>query len=148
MARSCPMERRDQVRGSTGQLPPAKLFLVVLGILFREMLPFFRQVIQGEDSRDRADRHAGTAVDAFHGIDVEHRDIGIIRLVLARMNAINGTHIHACRIFGVDAWFRNNVRHSGILRFFSLMGLPSASNISWPDSHCDDLSRAWKPPFW
>ena len=42
----------------------------VLRIHFREMSPLLRQIIQREDGRNRADRHAGTAIDALDWVDV------------------------------------------------------------------------------
>ena len=50
-----------------------QLFLVVLRVDFCKALPLFRQVIQGEDGGNGADRDARAAVNALDGIDVEHR---------------------------------------------------------------------------
>src|SRR5580658_2641667 len=45
-------------------------------------LPFLREVFQSENGSDRADRDAGTAVDAFGGIDIELRHLFMFRLIL------------------------------------------------------------------
>ena len=80
-------------------------------IFLRELAPLFRKIVEREDRGDRTYRNAGAAVDAFDGVDVEHLGIGELRLILFRMNAIDGAGVHARRIFGTDARFRNDVCH-------------------------------------
>jgi len=38
--------------------------------------PLFGQIVEREDRRDGAYRNAGSAVDAFHRIDVDQRHLG------------------------------------------------------------------------
>src|SRR6266849_2406626 len=52
-------------RSSQPDLPP-EVLRVPLSVLF----PLFREVVEREDGRDRTYRHAGAAVNAFHGIDI------------------------------------------------------------------------------
>src|SRR5581483_6333790 len=40
------------------------------GVLLGVVSPLLRQIVQSEDRRNRAHRHAGAAIDAFHRIDV------------------------------------------------------------------------------
>jgi hypothetical protein len=68
-------------------------------VQFREVLPFLRQVVESENRRHRADGHAGTTVDALHGIDVELlnlvecRTTVVVGRVLLRVNAVNGPQL-------------------------------------------------------
>jgi len=50
-----------------------------------------------------------SAVDAFFRIDVAHRGFGEIRLVLLRMNSIDGAYIHTSRVFRIDIGCGNDV---------------------------------------
>jgi hypothetical protein len=58
------------------------------------MLPLFGQVVHRKNRGDREDRHAGSAIDALYGIDVELRDIIeartaiVVGSVLLRVDAI------------------------------------------------------------
>src|ERR1700688_2593646 len=48
------------------------LFLVVpIGVSGGEAVPLLRQILEGEDRGDRADRNASPAVDAFGRVDIE-----------------------------------------------------------------------------
>src|SRR3954470_8185660 len=73
----------------------------------RERLPLLRQRVLGEDRLYGALRLARTAVDAFLRIDDEQA----LRLV----NAVDGADVHARAILDVDARFRDDVRHGGLL---------------------------------
>src|SRR6266704_5939738 len=116
-------------RLSPGFLPP--LLCLVLGELlgrelagldvafvqFRILLPLLRQVVQGEDRGDRADRYAGAAIDAFHGINVELRNAVerwpsvVVGRILLGVDAIYGTGVDAGGVFGTDAGFGNDKGH-------------------------------------
>jgi len=67
----------------------------VIGVLFGEVGPFFGQIIQRKNSRDRAHRHAGSAVDTLYRVDVEHLRIGEPALILFRMDTVNGAGVDA-----------------------------------------------------
>src|SRR6266853_751314 len=87
-------------------LPP-EVLRIPLGVLF----PLFRKVVEGEDGRDRTHRNAGAAVDALHGIDIQHLLGPELLRVLLGMNAIHRTGVNAGSIFGSDAGLGNHVGH-------------------------------------
>src|SRR3954463_4975978 len=95
---------------------PAGLLTEVAGVHLDEALPLLGYFIEREDGFDRAGRHAGAAVDALVRMDVQLRDGGKFRFVLAWVNAIDWTHIHAGGVLGADAGFRDDVGHSFSLR--------------------------------
>src|SRR5208282_1526554 len=97
-----------------GPEPIAALPSEILRVLRGELVPLLRQIVEREDSRYRAHRHAGTAVDALHRIDVEQRHRSILGIILLGMNAIHRTRIHARRVFGVDARLCDHVCHKGV----------------------------------
>src|SRR5690349_1726884 len=61
------------MRGASGICDLAFFCHVPVGIDLCEALPLFWKVFDGEDCRYRADWDAGTAVNAFIGIDVKLR---------------------------------------------------------------------------
>src|SRR5439155_9393771 len=71
-------------RGDRAHLP-----FVVLRIHVCEIRPLFRQVIQREDGRDRADRYACPAIDALYRIDVQLIRALEIRFVFLGVDAIH-----------------------------------------------------------
>src|SRR5208337_2230141 len=77
------------------------------GVLF----PLFRQIVEREDGRNRAHRHAGAAVDAFYGIDIQHLLGRELVGVLLGMNAIHGTGVNTGGGFGSDTGLGNYVGH-------------------------------------
>src|SRR5437588_40145 len=83
----------------------------ILRIARGEGVPLLRQVVEGEDGRDRAYRHAGAAIDALHRIDVEHFFLGKTRAVLFRMDAVHRAGIDTRGVFGVDAGFGDYIGH-------------------------------------
>jgi hypothetical protein len=88
------------------------LLFVKRGVNGSKFGPLFREVFESEDRGYRANWHACAAVDTFDGIDVEHR-FGFVRgLVFARMDTVNGAHIHTGSILGVYTGFGNHVSHS------------------------------------
>src|SRR5580658_1054705 len=93
-------------RELTTALSP-EVLRVPLGVLF----PLFRQIVEREDGRDRTHGHAGAAVDAFHGIDIQHLFRRILVGVLLGMNAIHRTGVHTSGVFGSDAGLSNHVGH-------------------------------------
>src|SRR5690348_13454295 len=73
------------------QLLPAK----ILGVLFRVFFPFFRQIVQRENSRDRANRYARATIDALDRVNEQHFRTLKLRFVLFGMDAIHRACIHA-----------------------------------------------------
>src|SRR5260370_10001179 len=108
---------RAAVTGSFLSLRPPFLLLrsVEVCVDRRVATPLFGQVFQSEDGSDRADRDAGATVDAFRGIDIELRNLFVLRLILAGMDAINGTHVHAASVFCSDPGLSDYVSHSNVL---------------------------------
>src|SRR6266446_5882565 len=83
----------------------------VLRIPLRVLFPLFRQIVEREDGRDRAHGHAGAAVDALHGIDIQHLLGCELVGVLLGMNAIHRTGVNTGGVFGSDAGLGNYVGH-------------------------------------
>ena len=106
---ACPSDTRQIFAEDELALPP-----VVLGVAFSEGVPFFRQIIERENGRNRADRNASAAIDALHRIDVQQLLSRVGGLIFLRMNAIDRTRIHTCRVFGADARLSNHVGHKGV----------------------------------
>jgi hypothetical protein len=79
-------------------------------------VPLFREIFEGEDRRDRADRDARAAINALRRIDVKLVDLFVLGLVFARVDAIDGTDIHASGVFCADAGLSDYVRHSNLLK--------------------------------
>ena len=81
----------------------------------RKLLPLLGQIVERENCRHRAHRDASSAVDAFHGINVElrhsveSRATVIIACVLLRVDAIYRTSVNAGGVFGSDAGFGDNI---------------------------------------
>ena len=74
----------------------------------REALPLLRQILQRKNRRHRADRNAGTAVDALHGADIQLRFGLEFGFVLPRVDAIDGTNVRRRRC----PWFLCRVQRS------------------------------------
>src|SRR5436190_12801243 len=75
------------------------------------VLPLFRNIVLRKDGRHRTRRLASPAVNAFFGMNVEHRGGLELRLVLLWVDAVHRTCVHARRILGADAGFANDVCH-------------------------------------
>lgn len=87
------------------RLVPGVLFwrelarLHVAFVYFGVVFPLLGQIVEGEDRRDGANWHAGTTVDALHGIDVklwnfvEARTAIIVGRVLLGVNAMQSTRV-------------------------------------------------------
>src|SRR5579883_322215 len=88
---------------------------VIGGILFGVLLPLLRQVIQRENSRNRAHRHTSAAIDALYRIDIQHLRGRMRRLILLGMNAVHRARIHTRRVLGPDARFCNDISHKLVL---------------------------------
>jgi hypothetical protein len=94
---------RADLGGASGRGEAGDLIGEELRIDRRELLPFCRDVILGEDGRHRAHRLAGRAVHALVGLDVEHPP--------ALVDAIYRTLVHAGPVLHVDAGLCYDVSH-------------------------------------
>ena len=74
-------------------------------VQFRILLRLLRQVVQREDRGHWADRDAGTAIDALHGINVELRNVVecwpavVIGRVFLGVDAVYGAGVDAGGVF-------------------------------------------------
>ena len=117
-------------------------FLEVVGVDRDVALPLLGHFVEREDRLDRARRHAGAAVDALVGIDVQHLRGLECRFVLAGMDAIDRTDVHARGIFGADARLGNNVGHSLLPKSGTRTSIAPIGR-----SHCITPGvSAWKAP--
>src|SRR5262245_47455771 len=64
------------------------------------------------DRGHRARGDAGAAVDALFRMDVEHREFGVLRFVLARVDAIHRADVHAGRVLGLDTGVSDDEGHA------------------------------------
>ena len=87
---------------------PAKVFCVALGV----SLPLLRQIVEGKNRRNRANRNTRAAVDALNRIDIQHLFLGECFFVLLRVYAIHRTCVHARRILCADTGFCNHICHN------------------------------------
>src|SRR5579863_4895424 len=87
---------------------------VVRSVFGCEFVPLLRQIVEREDSRYRAHRHACATVDALHRIDVEQWLGRVLGVILFGMNAIHRTRIYTRCILGVDARLCNHIGHKGV----------------------------------
>jgi hypothetical protein len=102
-------------------------FLEVVGVDLRVLGPLFGKILESENRRDRANGHAGAAVDALVGIDVELLRCLELRLVFSRVNAIDGANIDASAVFCSDARLGNYVSHSNSLQCTPYEGFAAKS---------------------
>jgi hypothetical protein len=83
----------------------------VVRVDFYEGLPFFGEILEGKNGRDRADGDAGAAIDADGGIDielsylVEGRAAVIVGAAFCGVDAIYRADVHARGVFRADAGF-------------------------------------------
>src|SRR3972149_1947540 len=84
---------------------------VPIGVDRRKILPLLRQIFEREDGRHRANRDAGSTVDALAGADVELSLLRESRFILARGDTIHGAHIAASCIYGSAARLSYDVSH-------------------------------------
>jgi hypothetical protein len=83
----------------------------MVGIHLGEVLPLLGQVVLCENRLDRASRLARSTIDALDWVNIEHFGALKIRLVLARMNAIDRANVDAGSVFGSDAGLSYYVGH-------------------------------------
>src|SRR4051794_27069960 len=83
----------------------------ISGVAWSEVVPLLRQVIEGEDSGDGADRHARATIDAFYRIDIKHLFSPVCGLVLLRMNAVDRASVDTGGVLRPNAGFCDYVCH-------------------------------------
>jgi Phytanoyl-CoA dioxygenase (PhyH) len=83
----------------------------VLRVDLGVFLPLFREVVEGEDCRNRAHWDAGAAIDALNGVDIKHLFRLVFVGVLLGMNAIHRAGVNTSAIFGSNAGLGNYVGH-------------------------------------
>jgi hypothetical protein len=101
--------------GASGLCDLAFFCHVPVGIDLREALPLFWKVFDGEDCRYRADWDAGTAVNAFFGIDVKLTCSRKLSFVFTWVNTVTRADVHARCILCAHTRFGNYVCHSTLL---------------------------------
>src|SRR6266481_2798084 len=85
---------------------------VPIGVDGGEALPLFRQVFQGKNGGYRANRNAGATIDAFRRVDIQLLFAVELRLILARVDAVDRADIHARGVFCANARLCDHVSHS------------------------------------
>jgi len=84
----------------------------VVSIDLSESLQFLRDLVAREDGIYGTGRHAGIAVDALVGIDVQMFDGVVAGLVGCGVNAVDGTDLDARVVLRPDARFCDDVGHN------------------------------------
>src|SRR5688500_3524789 len=97
--------------GHTGCWSWRQLPFKVLRVYGDKALPLLWRFVQCKDRFDRTGRDARTAVYAFIRMDIEHFCRLKAWFVLPRMDAVDGTHVHAGCILRADARLANDIRH-------------------------------------
>ena len=92
-----------------------RLAAKILGVALGEVLPFFRQVVDSEDGRDRADRDAGAAVNALDRVNLEHLFAAVCGFILLGMDTIHGTCIDTGSVLGSNTRFCDYVSHDFVI---------------------------------
>ena len=94
------LTRPSNIRGGRVRL------LIVLRVLFRVRGKILRHVRVGINRVSGADRNAGAAINAVHGIDEELLDFRELGFIFPRMDAIHWTNFDAffilCTTFNND----------------------------------------------
>src|SRR3954454_654538 len=89
------------------------------GVALDVRLPLVRHLVLGRDGVDRAGLHAGVAVDALLGVDVELLGGLELGLVRRRMDAVDRADLDARRVLGADAGLADHIRHAAPSFFFT-----------------------------
>ncbi len=83
--------------------------LVPVRVDLKVVLPFVRDRLFREDGRHGTGGLAVAALNADIRVDVEHLGGREVRLVLSRVDAVDGAHIDARGVFCADAWLSDDV---------------------------------------
>src|SRR2546428_12131046 len=87
--------------------------LVPVRVDLEVVLPLVRDRLFRENRRDGAGGLAVAALDADVGVDVKHLRGREIRLVLSRVDTVDGAHIDAGGVLRADAWLSDDVHAHG-----------------------------------
>jgi DMSO/TMAO reductase YedYZ molybdopterin-dependent catalytic subunit len=87
------------------------LALVVLGVDLGELRPLVGQLVLGKARVHRTGLHAGVAIDALLGVDVELLDLVVVGFLGRRVNAVDGTDLDARVVLRADAGLCDDVGH-------------------------------------
>ena len=126
-----------------------RLLLIVLRVDFGETRPLFRQIIQGEDGGNGANRDARAAVDALHGIDIELRQLrrsspSSLRGWMQSTGQTSTQAVSLVLIQGSAIIYAMKIPPEG-LSISPIAGWPSVvRSIRGRAARCDDLSRAFR----
>ena len=85
--------------------------LEVLGVDVDELVPLVGELVLGEAGVDGAGLHAGIAVDALLGIDVELLDLVVVGLVRCGVDAVDRADLDARVVLLADAGLSDHVGH-------------------------------------
>ena len=78
----------------------------MLRVQINEIAPLVRRFVERVDRLHRTGRHAGAAVDALVGMDIQHLGGLEIGLILPGMNAIDRADVDTGSVLGADACCR------------------------------------------
>ena len=76
------------------------MLLIILSVLLSEGLRTLRDFVQSVYRRRLTNWNARATIDAFYRADKKLRYLGILRFILARVNAIHRTNLYALLILG------------------------------------------------
>src|ERR1044072_4004218 len=108
--------------------------MVIVCVLSDVSRPLLRCFVEGVDRVDRTRRHARAAVDALVRMNIKHLGRRVLGFVLARMNTVDRTDVHARGILGADAWLANDIRHCSYCTADVRSGLDGALHAAPSDA--------------
>ena len=91
----------------------------MLRVYSNKWRPFSGRFVEREDRLDRARRDARTTVDAFVRVNIKHVGAGEGVFVLARVDAVNRTDVHARGVLRSDAGFADDIGHGFDVRLMA-----------------------------
>ena len=95
--------------------------LIILRVYFRKVLQVLRELFQREHCRSFADRNAGATVNAIGWVYIKLRGISKLRFVLAGMDAVHRTNVHALLVLRAVACYHIS-HNTRLLRIISTGG--------------------------
>src|SRR5439155_20801957 len=99
----------DQPHESAALL--SSLLCEVVTVLRDVRFPLVWRFVERKNRVDRAGRHTRAAVNTLVRMNIEHFGCLERRFVLPRVNAIDRTHVDACRVLRSHARLADDVRH-------------------------------------
>src|SRR5438445_259821 len=94
-----------------GPTPASSLIRVIVRVELRVVLPLVGRLVLGEAGIHRAGLDAGIAVDALLRVDVEPRDVVVVRLIGRRMDAVDRADLDARIVLSAYAGLADDVGH-------------------------------------